>query len=104
MGIADVEYAVANSGGTTACRVAQTLINNTGQLWTDFHFELGFGIGVNFNRSLALDFLDFDLPGRDPTPTTSVFPFLNHQADTLEWSGGTVPSIGVAALNFSVDG
>src|SRR5215208_2804866 len=45
-GTLDVEFLVANSGGTSEYRVAQTLVNNSGQPWTDFHFELGFGVGT----------------------------------------------------------
>jgi len=68
-----VEFVVANSGGTTEYLVTQSLVNNSGQTWTDFHFELGFGVGTDFIRSGDTDGLDFDTPDQDPAPTSSVF-------------------------------
>ncbi len=103
VGITDVEYAVTNSGGTTEYRFAQTLINNTGQRWTGFRFELGYGVGSSFVRSDGTDALDFDTPDRDPTPTSSLFTSLLHQPDALEWTGGTSAPISVVAFSFSVD-
>ena len=103
VGITDAEFVVANSGGTTEYRFTQSLVNNTGQVWLGFHYELGFGTGANFVRSTGLDLLDFDAPDRDPAPTSSRFSLLDHQADTLDWTGGTVPSIGSVAFSFAVD-
>ncbi len=103
VGIADVEFIVSASGGTTEYRNTQTLINNTGETWTGFHFELGFGLGSGFVRSGPADFLDFDTPDLDPAATASVFTQLSHQADTVDWTGGTVPSIGVAAFSLAID-
>lgn len=98
-----MEFVVANSGGTTEYLVTQSLVNNSGQTWTDFHFELGFGVGTDFIRSGDTDGLDFDTPDQDPAPTSSVFAVLDHQPDTLDWSGGSVPSIGIVAFALSVD-
>jgi hypothetical protein len=99
----DVEYVVANSGGTTEYRFTQSLINNTGQVWTGFHFELGFGVGASFVQSGSLDLLDFDTPDLDPTPTSSVFTTLNHQADGLDWAGGSAPAISAVVFSFAID-
>ncbi len=103
LGNLDVEFVVTNSGGITEYRLPQVLINNTGQVWTGFRFELGFGTGENFVRSTISDFLDFDTPELDPTPTSSVFSLLNPQADFLDWAGGTVPAISVVTFNFAID-
>ncbi len=103
LGTLDVEFVVANSGGTTEYRFTQGLINNTGQAWAGFHFELGFGTGANFVRSGLSDSLDFDSPNLDPTPFSSVFTTLNHQADTLDWAGGNAPAISVVVFSFAVD-
>ena len=103
LGIMETEFALTNSGGTTEYRFTQTLINNTGRPWTDFHFELGFGTGASFVRSGDLDGLDFDTPERDPAATSSMFPLLTHQSDTLDWQGATVPSIGVVLFTFAID-
>jgi hypothetical protein len=106
-GTAEFEFTVENSAGTTEYRFIHPpfqppVVNNTGQVWTDFHFELGYGRGANFVRS-GSDFLDFDTPERDPAPTSSVFTTLNHQDDTLDWAGGSVLSVGTVAFSFSID-
>ena len=102
-GILDVEFVVADSGGTPEYRFAQPVINNSGRAWAGFNFELGYGVGTGFVRSTVSDSLDFDAPDRDPTPFSSAFAALDHQVDTLGWSGGNVPSIGVLVFSFSID-
>lgn len=98
-----VEFATSNSGGTTEYRFTQTFVNNTGQVWTGFVFELGYGLGAAFTPSGATDGLDFDWPNADPTPTASLFSVLSHQSDRIEWSGGSVPSVGALTLTFAID-
>lgn len=98
-----VEFATNNSGGTTEYRFTQTFTNNTGQVWTGFVFELGYGLSAAFTPSGATDGLDFDWPDADPTPTASLFSILSHQSDRIEWSGGNVPSVGVLTLTFAID-
>lgn len=102
LGSMDVEFVTAASGGTTEYRFAQTLVNNTGQAWTGFRLELGYGVGAAFTASGA-DGLDFDTPDADPTPFASQFPVLSHLDDRIDWSGGSVPSVGGLALAFAVD-
>ena len=104
-GIADFEFVLADSGGTTEYRIlfGPFYVNNTGVAWDGFLFELGFGTGASFVRSGALDLLDFDLPDADPLPTSTVFPTLSHGTDALEWSGATVPSVGSVLFTLSVD-
>jgi hypothetical protein len=103
IGITEVEYLVVNSGGTTEYRITQSLVNNTGAMWVAMQFELGFGIGANFIRSSVADLLVFDIPERDPVPTSSSFPLLDHQADMMMWSAGSVPSPGSTDFTFAVD-
>ena len=106
LGNADLEFLVANSGGTTEYRAMHPLIgvvNNTGQPWTGFRFQLGFGVGPSFVSSTDLDALDFDTPDRDPTPSSTVFTTLSHQNDTLEWTGGIVPSVGPVRFDLALD-
>jgi len=98
-----VEFATNNSGGTTEYLFTQNFVNNTGQVWTGFVFELGYGLGAGFTPSGAADGLDFDWPNADPTPTASLFSLLSHQSDRIEWSGGSVPSVGVLTLTFAID-
>lgn len=103
VGFVDVEFIVAASGGTTEYRITQSIVNNTGQAFNGFRFELGFGTGSSFVRSGALDGLDFDAPDLDPAPFSTQFSVLNHQLDLIAWSGGTVPSIGVVAFTLALD-
>ena len=103
-GFAEVEYVVANSGGTTEYFISQNLIvNNSGVAWAGFRFELGFGTGSDFVRAPSGIALDFDLPGADPAPFSSVFTNVNHQANVITWGGGTVPFIGPVAFRLSID-
>jgi hypothetical protein len=102
-GSAEVEFGLTESGGTTEYVFSHSFVNNTGLAWDGFRFELGFGTGASFVPSLALDLLDFDWPDLDPSPTSSVFTLLGHAPDALDWSGGTVPSIGSVRFAFAVD-
>jgi hypothetical protein len=99
----EIEFALQSSGGTTEYRFTQSLINNSGRTWTDYHFELGFGTGADFVRSTLFDPLDFDAPDMDPSPTSSVFPLLSHQPDTIDWSAGAVPAISSLVFTLSLD-
>lgn len=111
VGPADFVFTIQPSGGTTEYLFLGTaLVNNTGQAWTDYHFELGTGTGAAFIPwTAALGELDFDLPDAGPAPTSSVFPVLNHQPLTLDWSGATVYPLGsgltpvAVQFSFSID-
>ncbi|MCL4814500.1 MAG: PEP-CTERM sorting domain-containing protein [Vicinamibacteraceae bacterium] len=89
-GIADFEFNVDNSGGVTEYFYSGNFLNNTGIVWTDFHFQLGFGTGADFVLAPVGIGLDFDTPNGDPAPTSTAFPTLNHQPNLVEWSGATV--------------
>jgi hypothetical protein len=102
-GTTEIELELQSSGGTTEYLFTQVLINNTGQTWTDYHFELGFGTGAAFARSSLFDDLDFDAPDADPPPVSSVFLVLNHGPDALDWSGGTVPAVSTVFFSFAID-
>lgn len=93
-------FNVSNSGGTTEYFFAERVENKTGIDWIDFHFEL-FGPGND-------DGLDFDTgtpanPQKTPTPIATAFSTLNHQPDTLDWSGGLVKNGGSVFFTFSID-
>ncbi len=109
-GILDYEFNLADSGGTTEYFFTTNVVNNSGVAWTDFHFQLGFGTGASFVPVGAGVGLDFDTPGGNPAPTSSVFTSLNHQANLVEWSGATVNYLGgpagapfSAAFSLSID-
>lgn len=102
-GISDYEFDLAESGGTTEYFFTTNVVNNTGIAWNDFHFQLGFGTGDAFVPVGAGVGLDFDVPGADPSPTSTVFPLLTHQDNLVEWSGATVNYLGgPAGAPFSV--
>ena len=102
-GILDYEFNLADSGGTTEYFFTTNLVNNSGIAWDDFHFQLGFGTGAAFVPVAAGVGLDFDTPDRDPAPTSSAFPVLNHQPNVVEWSGATVNYLGgTGGAPFSV--
>jgi hypothetical protein len=103
IGPLDYELVVGNSGGITEYLFAGMVVNNTGQTWSHYRFELGFGTGASFQRSTALDLLDFDLPDGSPAPTSTRFPTLYHGSDLIQWSGATMPSISGGQFSFRVD-
>jgi PEP-CTERM motif len=95
-------FEVAASGGTTEYFVAESVVNRTGVDWFDFHLEL---IGLDTTG------VDFDTPGRVPSPTataetigTTAFASLNHQPGSIDWSDGLVKGDGGrVTLTFSID-
>jgi hypothetical protein len=99
----DYEFNVADSGGTTEYFFTTNVLNNTGIQWSDFHYVLGFGTGAEFVPVGIGSGLDFDTSDRDPAPTSSVFPVLDHQPNFVDWSGASVNAIGgVMGAPFSV--
>jgi hypothetical protein len=96
LGLIEAEFTVQPSAGTTEYRVTQNFVNLSGQPWSTFAFELGFGTGASFVRSGA-DGLDFDTPDGDPAPTASSFSGLSYQSDLIRWTGGS----GALATQFA---
>jgi hypothetical protein len=101
----DFEFKLENSGGTTEYMFTPSFfnINFTGLNWTQFSFELGFGTGAGFVRSGAQDGLDFDTPDGDPSAFSPMFSAVQHKADSLLFSGGSVGPIKPAAFLFAID-
>lgn len=91
------------SPSATEYYVTESVTNNTGEAWSDFHIQLGFRSGGSFEQSGLFDFLDFDSPGRTPTPTSDKFATLAHGANLLDWSGGTVNDGESVVFTFSID-
>ena len=56
----DMAFHVVDSGGYTSYLLDETVTNNTGVNWTDYHFELGFGVGNAFIQAAAPSQLIFD--------------------------------------------
>jgi hypothetical protein len=96
-------FDVAATGGITEYFFSERVFNQTGVDWTDFHFEL---IGLEEE-----DGLDFDTPQKTPAPKAilaqgdpmNLFNTLNHQDDTIDWSGGVVKNGQSIFFEFSID-
>jgi hypothetical protein len=99
----DIEFVVADSGGTTEYFFTDTFTNVNTPPWFGFLFELGFGTGPGFVPVATTAGLDFDTPTRDPVPTSSVFTALAHDPTAIRWTGGRVnPLTGGQGPPFSV--
>lgn len=89
-GYIDIEFSVTASGFTSEYLLIESIDNNTGIPWSGYTMQLGFGTGAGFTPSTAGDFLDFDAPLFDPTPTSAAFPVvMAPNEDLLVFSGGT---------------
>ena len=106
----DLEYTVMNSGGTTEYFVDQAgavgpgVTNQSGVSWNGYFVELGFGSGRSFVQSNGFDFLDFDTPERDPSPTSNTFATLNHvNSNQIVWTNGTLVPGASALFTFTID-
>jgi hypothetical protein len=108
-GYIEVEYHVANSDGITEYWFEDRTTNSTGQNWTSYMFQIGFGTGTNFAEAtvLAGEGLDFDWPSQDLTPRNegpTVFNSLSHEHSFIQWSGAPGHNNGVTTTHFfSVD-
>jgi hypothetical protein len=90
----DTVFAVTASTGTTEYLASIVTVNTTGVPWSDFHFQL---IPTTANG------LDFDFPDHDPVSSSTAFTSLVQGQDTIDWSGGSVGSPGVAVQSLSID-
>lgn len=113
LGVVDAVIRVTNSAttgiGVTALVATEYLFtedvaNDTSVPWTGYRFQLGFGTGVNFVPSNALDELDFDCPLPSATPPTSTdFASVAHGCDTIVWNKGNVPPDLSSRFTFALD-
>ncbi len=104
--VAPIDMAISGvSAGTLFVTTVpvDTIFNNTGTTWTDYHFLLGSGTGDSFTSFTAatnqgLDFL------ATPTPTSfGTFPTLSQTPDALALSGGLVPNGGAVNFQFGIN-
>jgi hypothetical protein len=99
----DIEFQVADSGGTTEYLVGEAFFNLTGQAWAGFHFELGYGIGTGFVASSADDGLQFDLETPAPPAGSAVLTHAVQGLETLDFSGGLVTGPAPLPMGFTID-
>jgi len=79
----DMEITV--TGGSTTITIDETVLNETMEDWTDYHVQLGTGLGIDFVASTPGDGLSF-ISG-----TSSTFPALTWLSeDELAFSGSIV--------------
>ena len=103
----ELEYTVMNSGGTTEYFVDETgagVTNQSGVNWHGYVAELGFGSGRSFVQSGAIDFLDFETPERDTSPSSNTFATLNHvNSNQIVWTNGTLVPGASGLFTFTID-
>ena len=105
----DTPLTVSLSGGTTEYYFTEEAVNLSSEPWTAFRFELGTGTGVGYEslRTQPWPFNvrlpEFDSPGFDPEPQSSVFTKVLKERDSLTWTDGVVPPGGSVSFSFSLD-
>ena len=101
----DMDFTLADSGGTTEYVLVEGLGNNTADTWTGYRIVLGFGLGASFVESTAGDGLDFDAPDYD-SPTVLAVPFFSTVTtteDEILLSDGAMGPLTFSNLIFTVD-
>ncbi len=100
-GSVEVEFLLADSGGTTEYRFTQGFVNTRSAPWTGFRFELGFGTGADFVKATSGSGLRFDELAGVSTATSPVFTLVGQQPAQLDWSVPAPPF--AAPFVFAVD-
>jgi len=90
----DMEITVA--GGGQIREILENVINNAGEDWADYHFQLGSGLGPDFVPSQPGDGLGF------ASALSQAFPGLLLTEDELSFDGGTVPIGGTADFAVTI--
>lgn len=99
----DIVLKVDPSDGITEYLFAEGIANLTGVTWTDYHIELGFGTGANFQLADPSLFLAFDnSPAADSFEFSTVTPDPN-VGQVLKYEGGVVLPNSNLSLNFTID-
>jgi hypothetical protein len=104
IGPVDIEFTVTNSGGVTEYHFQEGVHNGTGIPWTDYHMQLGFGMGTAFVPSTSGDGLDFDFPEQNSPVSMGPFTTIVVAEDSIDAYNGVVPpSMYVGYLHFHID-
>ena len=100
--IIDMQFNVEDTNGVTEYQFFEAVDNNSGENWISYSIQLGFGVGDAFAPSSADDGLDFDHPGHDPPPISSIFPTVATGQDLLVFSD-EIQSAGAQTYVFQID-
>ncbi len=104
IGPVDIEFTVVPSGGVTEYMFREGVFNDTGIPWTDYHIQLGFGMGTAFVPSSSGDGLDFDHPAPNSPFSFAPFTTVVVAEDDIDAYGGVVPDLTfVSPFVFHVD-
>ena len=96
-------YVDAAGMPTTEYYLSEGVHNGTGIEWTDYHIELGFGVGAAFVPSGPGDGLDFDAPDQNSPYIFAPFTTLTIGEDTIDAVGGIVPDGTFNVFSFPID-
>ena len=77
--------------------------NGTGVEWTDYHIELGYGVGGDFVLSGPGDGLDFDAPDQNSPYAFLPFTTLTIGEDTIDAVDGIFPNGAFFVMTFPID-
>lgn len=101
----DMVFEVTDFGALNAeYEFQEGVFNGTGVPWTDYHIELGYGVGAGFVPSGPGDGLDFDAPDYNSPVSFGPFSTIDVTEDTIDaYGGGTVPVGGFELFVFAVD-
>jgi hypothetical protein len=104
VGYIDMVFAVADSGSIdTEYIFTEGVHNGTGVVWTDYHLELGFGVGAGFVQSVPGDGLDFDSPNLNSPFEFFPFTSLTITEDTVDALGGNFLPGNFHVIVFPID-
>jgi hypothetical protein len=104
IGPVDIEFTVTNSGGVTEYHFREGVFNGTGIPWTDYHMQLGTGMGTAFLSSTPGDGLDFDFPELSSPVSMGPFTSVVVAEDSIDAYNGVVPPlVYVGYLHFHID-
>jgi hypothetical protein len=96
IGPVDIEYTVIDSGDATGSVTeyifSEGIQNGTGSDWSDYHIQLGFGVGADFVPSPSGDGLDFDAPDYNSPFSFAPFTTVDVFEDDIDAYGGVITS------------
>lgn len=100
----DMVFLVDDIGTPTIeYQLSEGVSNDTGIDWTDYHIELGFGVGAGFVPSAPGDGLDFDWPDLSSPYSFGPFGTVTVNEDAIDAVGGVLPAGAFVVMAFPID-